>query len=239
MGFAPIFVFIKNKGLKAMVKPFPFIRNHQYNFIKKQVDLLERACHSVTDPKVVESVRYSVHFNIMEAFPDADGPQKQVLEKASTLRAEGEFRHYLHSLEPYLTEFPEVTGKQLAKLFPKNKKLKLPDLTAIDYRYVTYLGWVDIATNKLFIVYRLNGKLVGIEGRYLPTNKSVCFLCNRHAEVALFTAVTRSKPANASPDYYKAIGNYLCVDSEVCNKNITDVTALDKFVREVVGTHES
>ncbi|WP_010491784.1 FusB/FusC family EF-G-binding protein [Paenibacillus elgii] len=222
-----------------MVKPFPFIRNHQYNYIKKQVDLLKRACYSVTDPKVVESVRYSVHFNIMEAFPGADGLQKQVLEKASTLRAEGEFRHYLHSLEPYLTEFPEVTGKQLAKLFPKNKKLKLPDLTAIDYRYVTYLGWVDIATNKLFIVYRLNGQLVGIEGRYIPTNKSVCFLCNRHAEVALFTAVIQSKPANALPDYYKAIGNYLCVDSEVCNKNITNVTALDKFVREVVGTHES
>ncbi|MFB0842671.1 FusB/FusC family EF-G-binding protein [Paenibacillus oleatilyticus] len=221
-----------------MVKPFPFIRNHQYNFIKKQIDLLERACHSVTDPKVVESVRYSVHFNIMEAFPDATELQRQVLEKVSSLRAEVEFRDYLHSLEPYLVQFPEVTGKQLAKLFPKNKKLKLPDLTAIDYRYVTYLGWVDIATNKLFIVYRLDGQFVGIEGRYIPTNKSVCFLCNRHAEVALFTAVTRSKPANASPDYYKAIGNYLCVDSEVCNKNITDVTALEKFVREVVGTHE-
>lgn len=222
-----------------MVTPFPFIRNHQYNFIKKQVELLERACHSVTDPKVVESVRYSVHFNIMEAFLDATELQRQVLEKISALRAEVEFRDYLHSLEPYLVQFPEVTGKQLAKLFPKNKKLKHPDLTAIDYRYVTYLGWVDIATNKLFIVYRLDGQLVGIEGRYIPANKSVCFLCNRHAEVALFTAVTRSKPANASPDYYKAIGNYLCVDSEVCNKNITNVTALERFVREVVGTHES
>ncbi|KEQ25694.1 FusB/FusC family EF-G-binding protein [Paenibacillus tyrfis] len=222
-----------------MVKPVPFIRNHQYNFIKKQVDLLERACHSVTDPKVVESVRYNAHFNIMEAFPDAADLQKQMLESVSALRTEREFQHYLHSLEPYLTEFPEVTGKQLAKLFPKNKKLKLPDLTAIDYRYVTYFGWVDIATNKLFIVYRLNGQLVGMEGRFIPANKSVCFLCNRHAEVALFSAVTKSKPANASPDYYKAIGNYLCVDSEVCNKHITDVTALEKFVREVVGTHES
>jgi hypothetical protein len=87
----------------------------------------------------------------------------------------------------------------------------------------------------------LNGQLVGVEGKYSPTNKkSICFLCNRHEEVAFFSAITKSKPANASPDYYKAIGNYLCVNSDICNKNITDVTALEKFIYDVVGrSHES
>jgi hypothetical protein len=214
----------------------PFIRNHQYNVIKKQADLLQHACRTVSDPKVVEAVRYSSQSKIIEAFPAATEHQKQLLEKISTLNTAGEFQHYLHSLEPYMTEFARVTENQLKKLFPKNKKLKLPDLAAIDYRQVTYLGWIDIATNKLFLVYDLNGQLVGVEGKYTPMNKkSICFLCNRHEEVVLFSAITKSKPANASPDYYKAIGNYMCMNSESCNKNMSEVAVLEKFVQDVVG----
>lgn len=198
--------------------------------------MLQNACNTVSDRKVLESVKYSAQSKIVEAFPDVTELQLQMLEKISTINTAGEFQQYLLSLEPYLTEFVEVTEKQLKKLFPKIKKLKVPDLAAIDYRYVTYLGWTDIATNKLFLVYYLNGQLVGVEGRYTPVNKkSICFLCNRHEEVALFSAITKSKPANASPDYYKAIGNYLCVNSDTCNKNITDVTALEKFIHDVVG----
>lgn len=214
----------------------PFIRNHQYNLVKKQVGILQHACNTVSDPKVVESVRFSAHSKILEAFPDATELQKQSLERISALNTKGDFQQYLHSLEPCLAEFERVTDNQLKKLFPKNKKLKVPDLASIDYRYVTYLGWTDIATNKLFIVYHLNGQLVGVEGRFTPMNKkSVCFLCNRHEEVALFSAIAKSKPAKASADYYKAIGNYMCVNSDACNKNITDVTSLEKFIHAVVG----
>ncbi|KQX48969.1 MULTISPECIES: FusB/FusC family EF-G-binding protein [unclassified Paenibacillus] len=213
----------------------PFIRNHQYNDIKKQVGLLQSTCNSVSDRKVVESVRYNAQAKLNEVFPDANELQKQALGNITLLQTAEEFQRYLRSLEPYLAEFAHVTENQLKKLFPKIKKLKVPDLTAIDYRYVTYLGWIDIATNKLFLVYHLNGKLVGIEGKYTPTNKKgVCFVCNRHEEVALFTAVTKWKPASATPDYYRAIGNYLCVNSEACNKNITDVAVLEKFIQDVL-----
>ncbi|BFH45981.1 FusB/FusC family EF-G-binding protein [Paenibacillus melissococcoides] len=214
----------------------PFIRNHQYNLIKKQTDLLQHACNTVTNPKIVESVRYSALTKIAEAFPDAEEAQKQALEKISALHEKAEFQNYVESLVPYMAEFEPVTEKQMKKLFPKIKKLKVPDAAAIDFRYVTYVGWTDIATNRMFFVYHLNGQLVGIEGRYTPTSKkSVCFLCNRHQEVALFSAVTKSKPANASPDYYKAIGNYVCVNSDACNKSITDVGTLEKFIGNVLG----
>lgn len=216
----------------------PFIRNHQYNLIKNQAGLIQNACNTVSDPKVVESVRYGALIKIIEAFPDATELAKQLLERISTLKTASEFQYYLQSLEPYLLEFGQVTDKQLKKLFPKNKKLKVPGVTAVDFRYITYLGWTDIATNKLFLVYHLNGQLVGVEGRYTPVNKkSTCFLCHRHGEVALFSAITKSKPANASPDYYKAIGNYLCVNSDACNKNIIDVSALETFILGVVGRH--
>ncbi|WP_054024825.1 FusB/FusC family EF-G-binding protein [Bacillus sp. FJAT-28004] len=218
----------------------PFIRNHQYNLIKKQANLLQTACNTVSDPKVVEAVRYSTQTKIIEALPDATDLQKHDLEKLATLNRTEEFQHYLQSLQPLMLEFTQVTAAQIKKLFPKVKKLKVPDLADIDYRYVTYMGWTDIATNRLFLMYHLDGQLIGIEGKFTPTNKkSTCFLCNRHEEVALFTAITKSKPANASPDYYKAIGNYMCVNSEACNTNITDVTILEKFISNLIGKYES
>ncbi|MGO4344286.1 FusB/FusC family EF-G-binding protein [Paenibacillus sp. MCAF9] len=218
----------------------PFIRNHQYNLIKKQAHLLQTACNTVSDPKVVEAVRYSTQTKISEAFPGATDLQKHELEKLATLNRTEEIQSYLQSLQPLMSEFTQVTAAQIKKLFPKVKKLKVPDLDDIDYRYVTYMGWTDIASNKLFLIYRQDGQLIGIEGKFTPTNKkSNCFLCNRHEEVALFTAITKSRPANASPDYYKAIGNYMCVNSKACNANITDVTVLEKFFSNFIGKHES
>ncbi|KQO01392.1 FusB/FusC family EF-G-binding protein [Paenibacillus sp. Leaf72] len=214
----------------------PFIRNHQYNVIKKQAGILQHALGTVADRKILESVKYTTESKIMEMFPDAAAEQKQMLEAVSTLRTKEDFAKYLRELEGYLTEFPTIMAKQIQKLFPKNKKLKLPDLAAIDYRYVTYLSWIDIASNKLFIVYPVNGQFVGVEGRYNPTNKkNYCFVCNRFEELALFSAITKKRPAGASPDYYKAVGNYMCAKSHDCNNNITDTTALEKFIEAVVG----
>ncbi|MCM3631283.1 FusB/FusC family EF-G-binding protein [Paenibacillus glycanilyticus] len=213
----------------------PFIRNHQLNLIKKQVGQLQQACTTVSDPKVIESVRSNAPFKVMEAFPGATEAEQKLLGSFASLNTPKEFQSYLQSLEDDMLPFEKVEEKQLKKLFPKVKKLKVPDLAAMDLRYVTYLGWTDIAANKMFLVYRLNDRLVGVEGRFTPVQKkSVCFLCNRHEEVALFSAVTKSRPANASPDYYKAIGNYMCVNSETCNKNITNVTMLERFISDIV-----
>ncbi|WP_159882294.1 FusB/FusC family EF-G-binding protein [Paenibacillus puerhi] len=214
----------------------PFIRNHQYNLIKKQADSLLHALRTIADPKVLGSVRSSVESKIQELFPDAADSQRQLLQGVTVLETADDFQKYLKGLEAYLVEFPAVTPKQLQKLFPKNKKLKLPDLSNVDFRYVTYLSWYDIAVNKLFMVYSVNGQMIGIEGRITPTHKKgFCFLCNRHEELAMFSAISRKRTAHASPDYYKAIGNYLCLDSGKCNRNITNITALDTFIGHVLG----
>lgn len=213
----------------------PFIRNHQYNQIKKQAGNLLNAIRTVADPKVVESVRSGVESTIFELFPDASIDQQQLLGAIAKLETASEQQQYFVSLEPYLTEFPRIAKEQIQKLFPKNKKLKMPDLQSVDYRYVTYLSWVDVATNKLFVVYPLNGQFVGVQGRYSPMNKkNYCFICNRYDELALFSAVSRKRPANASPDYYKAVGNYLCLEGHACNKNMTDTSTLENFIRSVL-----
>lgn len=214
----------------------PFIRNYEYNFIKKQVEHVIRTIRTVGDPKILESVRLGAQANVAELFSGLEDNRRTMVESLSDLRTEAELQNYLQELESYLIEFPQITSKQIQKLFPKNKKLKLPDLTQTDFRYVTYLSWTDIATNKMFIVYPMGGQFVGIEGRFTPSNKkSYCFACNRLEQLVLFSAITKKRPANASPDYYKSVGNYICMNGHECNKNITDVAPLEKFIHSVLG----
>jgi hypothetical protein len=214
----------------------PFIRNHQYNFIKSQANAVLYTHRTVSDPKVVESVRLGALAKVSVLFPDIADQRKILLESIADLKTSEGVQQYFQALEPYLIPFPAVTEAQLRKLFPKNKKLKLPDLALFDFRYVSYLGWDDPGTNKKFIVYPRHGQLVGIEGRYTATNKkSFCFVCNRFEELTLYTAVTKKRPANASPDYYNSVGNYLCMNSRECNGNLTDVTALERFLDSVLG----
>ncbi|MFF2483828.1 FusB/FusC family EF-G-binding protein [Paenibacillus sp. NPDC058071] len=214
----------------------PFIRNHHYNFIKNQADSVLYALRTVGDPKIVESVRFSAQSKVAELFPDATDEQKTMLESIANLKTADDFQQYLQQLEPYRIEFSQITDKQIRRLFPKNKKLKLPDLTQIDFHQTTYLSWVDVSTNKMFFVYEMDGQFVGVEGRFTPTNKkSYCFVCNKYESLALFSAITKKRPANASSDYYKSVGNYLCISGHECNKNVTDVTSLEKFIESVQG----
>ncbi|OPA77437.1 elongation factor G-binding protein [Paenibacillus selenitireducens] len=210
----------------------PFIRNHQYNVIKKQSEFLQNTLRTVADRSVLETVRYRAAAIITEAFPYLTEDQQQMLEQISTFETAYDFQRYLGALEPYLASYPPITLKQIQKLFPKHKKLKAPDLSSIDFRYVTYLSWVDIATNKLFIVYPFEGQFIGIEGRITPTNKKgYCLFCNRPQELAFFSVKT--KPANASPDDYCAVGQYVCMENHGCNQSITDTGALEKFILSV------
>ncbi|SDK01345.1 FBP C-terminal treble-clef zinc-finger [Paenibacillus sp. OK060] len=208
----------------------PFIRNHQYNLIKKQAEFVRKTVQSAADRRVLETVRYSAATNIVEAFTDLTENQQQMLEQISSLETTDDFQWYMKALEPYLELYPSITLKQIQKLFPKNKKMKMPDLPSIDFRYVTYLSWVDIATNKLFVVYPFEGQFIGIEGRITPTHKKgYCLFCNRHQELAFFTVKTK----NALPDNYSAIGQYVCMENQGCNHSITNTESLEKFILSV------
>jgi hypothetical protein len=214
----------------------PFIRNYQYNVIRQQAESVLRATRSVGDPKILDSVRYGAQLKATELFPDLTDKGKALLESVTELRTADERHAYVHALEPYLVPFPPITGGQIRKLFPKNKKLKIPDLSGIDFRYITYLSWTDISTGKMFIVYHNGEQFLGLEGRFTATNKkSYCFACNRYEELVLFSAVAKKRPAQASSDYYKSVGHYVCADGRACNNNITDIASLEKFIHSVLG----
>ncbi|WP_334071308.1 MULTISPECIES: FusB/FusC family EF-G-binding protein [Paenibacillus] len=210
----------------------PFIRNHQFNIIKKQAEFLQNTLRTVADRRVLETVRYRAAANIVEAFPYLSEEQKKRLEQISTFETAFEFQRYLNELEPYLEPYPPITLKQIQKLFPKNKKLKVPDLNSVDFRYVTYLSWVDIATSRLFIVYPFEDRFIGVEGRITPINKKgYCLFCNRQHELAFFSV--RTKSPHASPDNISAVGHYVCMDNQGCNQSITDTGSLEKFILSV------
>ncbi|MDP4098181.1 FusB/FusC family EF-G-binding protein [Paenibacillus sp. P96] len=210
----------------------PFIKNHQYNVIKKQAEFIQSTLRNVADQRVLDTVRYSALTNMLEAFPDLTEDQQRMLEQITTFETAYDFQRYLGELESYLESYPAIMPKQIEKLFPKNKKLKVPDLQSIDFRFVTYLSWVDIAAGRLFIVYPFEGQFIGVEGKITPTNKKgYCLFCNRHHELAFF--LVKTKPSIPSPDNYAAIGQYVCMDNQVCNQSITDTGALEKFILSV------
>jgi len=208
----------------------PFIHNHQLNVIKKQANFLLKTLRSVADRKVLATVRDTAVGKAMDAFEELTAEQKKLLERLADQEEAQHVQDYLDSLEPYLVPFPEVTAKQAQKLFPKVKKLKLPDLERLDYAHTTYLRWVDHATNRLFIVYENQDQFVGIEGRITPTNKKgFCMFCNRHQELGFFNV----KLKGSSPENLSSIGQYICMDDEACNHSITDKAPLEKFLSSV------
>ncbi|WP_340019719.1 FusB/FusC family EF-G-binding protein [Paenibacillus sp. FSL H3-0457] len=209
----------------------PFIQNHQFNYIQKQADFLLKTLRSVVDPKVLETVRYTVGTNAVSIFDELTSEQKQLLEQLSTYETAHELQTHLNQLESYLIPYPQVSAKQIQKLFPKAKKLKVPDLESIDYAHTTYLRWTDIATSRLFIVYPYEGRFLGIEGRITPTNKKgYCMFCHRHQELGFFNVKTKAH----SPDNFSSIAQYVCMDNTVCNHSITDISMLEKFLLSTV-----
>lgn len=86
-----------------------FIRNHQYQLISKQADRLLKACSSVSDRKIIESVRHTAEAKILDAFPGATGHQMELLSAVKDIQSSGDLKAYLQSLEPYMEPFPQVT----------------------------------------------------------------------------------------------------------------------------------
>lgn len=206
-----------------------FINNEQLNYVKSQIALINDSMKKNVPEKVLTAVIDLANSKISALFPNASIEQQDMLD-VSKLKSDKEYDQYIDRLATYLLPFPLVTEQQLKKMFPKQKKLKLPDLGSIDYSKLTYLCWNDLRSNKKFIVYVLNGKLVGIEGSLTPTSKkNLCTFCNCFTEVSYFSTITKAKKSK-SPDYYKAIGNLICTDSTECNQKITNVEHLTAFL---------
>ena len=209
----------------------PFIKNEQLNYIRRQIDLIKDSTKKNVPPNVLKAVISLANAKVMDLFPNRTANEEQMLD-LSKLKTDKEYEGYVQQLETYLKPFPQLTEEELKRLFPKQKKLKLPDLSSISHNALTYLSWNDLRSNKKFIIYQLEGRLVGIVCQLSPTStKNICSFCNHQGEVAYFSTITKAKKMN-NPDYYKSIGNLLCVDSSECNRRISTVEYLETFLKE-------
>ena len=211
-----------------------FLKNEQLNFIKKQIALIKDCAKKNVPANVLAATIDLANAKILDLIPNASLEQQEMLD-LSRLKSDAEYEQYIQRLTAFLLPFPEITEQQLKKMFPKNKKLKLPDLSLIDHSQLTYLSWNDLRSNKKFIVFELDGKMVGIECKFTPTTKkNYCSVCNGLGEVAYFSTITKEKKSK-NPDYYKAIGNLICANSSECNKKITNVEYLTAFLIDSLG----
>jgi hypothetical protein len=160
---------------------------------------------------------------------------KAVIKSFWKLGTQDEFEQYIDEVSKYLIPFPMITDAHIKKLFPKSKKLKFPNLGEQYNANLSYLGWRDVATNKYFIVYSKDNSVVGIEGALSSVNKhNVCSICNTPGspDDIGYLSIVCKPPAGASPDFYKAVGNYVCLSSDKCNQAITDLGYLEYLAEQ-------
>lgn len=210
----------------------PFIRVDQFQFIKLQTQYLINGYASVNDRNVLNALKSTVYDKVLNIFDHIIEEQKQLVDQISEVEDSAKAEAYLSSLKPYVIPFNKVTELTVKKLFPKAKKLKLPALSDIDLKEITYLGWNDKGTNKKYIIAPQPKGFIGLEGSFNPASKKgICTLCSRHSQVGLFMSETKG----AVQGTYTRRGNYICQDSMKCNENITSLEKLEGFIDLLKG----
>ena len=204
------------------------ITTYQYSYITQQVNQLASAYLTVNDQPVRLAIRAKTLDAIVPLLPRDEPLAQAFVQQLNTVKiTRKQAQALLATLTPLVVPFPQLTAKQLSKLFRKVKKLKQPDWSQLALHELTYLGWNDGGNQKKYLVIPDQERWVGIQGELSPqTVKGVCAICHTIGNVALFLATTKSSGLGT----YTKKGNYICRDSSQCNRQLTDPQALNDFL---------
>lgn len=209
----------------------PTIQPYQYMALKKAVNDLINVYQSVNDPQTVTTFQGTTLEKIREIVPEDYPEIQELIDFTLDIRLTKARTHqYFEDFKDFVIPFKAPSQKQIEKVFRKVKKLKIPDFQNWDLREHTYLGWNDPGSQKKFLLLYGPKGLTGISGS-MPTEikKNICTICHTESNVALFMATTKT---GAEGTYTKK-GNYICVDSEKCNHQLTSRDNLETFINEV------
>lgn len=208
-----------------------FMNVEQYQFVKKQSKKILSAYTSSKDQNVIQAIQALAQEEINDKLNFSDVEQQLLLQPIFDLRTKEQMENFIVDIKQYVEPFKRPTENELKKLFPKDKKLRIPNLDEIDWKEITYLSWVDSGTNRKYIVYREGEKLKGLRGVFSNVEKvGICTVCNRQAKVGMLMT---SKSGTILGTYTKR-GNYICEDSLACNEALTDISKLNNFVETLL-----
>lgn len=204
------------------------LQPYQYHAIVKYVDDLINAYQSVNDQKTVAALQWLTQEKIGELLAESEFDTTALtafyLDKTVT-KAKAE--KFFATQKELVAPFVAPTNKQVEKVFRKVKKLKVPEWSTDDLRELSYLGWNDPGSQRKYLLYRQNGELKGKYGYLSPNSvKNICAICHKTSQVALFLATTKT----AGDGTYTKKGNYICVDSHQCNRQLHRMTDFEQFV---------
>ncbi|MGE6400291.1 FusB/FusC family EF-G-binding protein [Bacillus cereus] len=207
-----------------------FIRSDQYNFIKSQAYILANGHATANDRGVIAALKSLAIEKVLHVFGNLTTEQKELIDTVITVENREDAESFLLKINPYVIPFQEVTAQTLKKLFPKAKKLKLPDMEEINMKETSYLSWIDKGTSRKFIIAKNNNKFVGLQGTFQSINKkSICSLCHGHEEVGMFLVEIKGK----IPGTFVKKGNYICKDGVACNHNMKSLDKLQDFIERL------
>lgn len=150
-----------------------FYQKDQYNFIKSQAYILANGHATANDRGVIQALKSLAIEKIIHVFENLTDEQKELIDTVLTVENREDAESFLLKINPYVIPFQEVTAQTLKKLFPKAKKLKLPDMEEINMKETSYLSWIDKGTSRKFIIAKNNNKFVGLQGTFQSINKKV------------------------------------------------------------------
>ncbi|MFP7170380.1 FusB/FusC family EF-G-binding protein [Terribacillus sp. FSL K6-0262] len=206
-----------------------FIRNDQYNFIAKQVSHIISAHATVNHADTLDGVKMNAFSKVEELLGEMTDAQEMLLNRLLEIEDEMEAEVFLAELKQFVISFRKVSKKTVEKLFPKAKKLQMPDLDDLDFQRLSYIGWFDTRAHKQHLIVEYQGKLKGISGVFdNSSTQGICSLCNSLGDVGLF--VTRVK---SGKETYVNRGNYICKDSLSCNEKLTDLGRVETFLNHL------
>lgn len=205
---------------KAVLQP------NDYWYCKQQISELVSAYHSVNDKQTIITLQTLIQGRTEEFF-DRDPLLKAYWTQfLDTTLTRDTFEKLFEEMKQFLLPMDIPSTKQIDKAFRKVKKMQYPALDSIDFRELSYLGWNDSGTNRKYLLRKIDGRFTGVYGSFsTDVQKGHCAICNQISTVAFFLATTKS----SGDGTYTKKGNYICTDSEQCNRQVTQLDTLDRF----------
>ncbi|MGL4336930.1 MAG: FBP domain-containing protein [Turicibacter sp.] len=208
-----------------------FLKKQEYNYINRCLNDLNHALRNCNDYNVRDASRDYIQDKIMNHLSHLIEEEKMLLD-ISELKDSDQIKAFMQELEKHVYGMRAVSNAEMNKIFKKEKKLKVPD-AQVQAQPLVYLGWLDYGTQKLYVIYPVNGQLLGMAARITEVKvkqTNVCTLCNHMSpknEVAFVSPRCKGKEG------YRTIGFHICLDSAACNERITSTQRLETILKDV------